>query len=111
MHAAECYNGKDTLHTDDSVRCGGAMAISIELPDDVEMDLRRRLGDLDRSAKEAMLIELFRQRAITHQELSRSLGLSRFETDALLKQHDVMEDITLDDVLRDAEASHGARTR
>jgi len=67
------------------------MAVSFELPTQIERDLRERLGDLDRAAKEAALIELFRQRKLTHHELSESLGIDRFETDALLKRHNVFD--------------------
>ena len=36
------------------------MAISFELPADVENDLRKELGDLSEAAKEAFLIENYR---------------------------------------------------
>lgn len=69
------------------------MAICFELPPDVEQGLRLKLGDVNRVTKEAALVELYRQEKITHHELARSLGLSRFETDALLKRHNVTEDL------------------
>jgi hypothetical protein len=42
-------------------------------------------------SKVANAIELFRQRKLNHYELSHVLGLDRFETDALLKRHQVFE--------------------
>lgn len=87
------------------------MPITIDLPDDVEQDLRNRLGDLNAEAKEAFAIELYRQRKLSHYELSRVMGLSRSETDGVLKKHGVYYDLTLEDVLRDAETSHRARSR
>ena len=63
------------------------MAVTFELPQDIERNLRRELGDLDHVAKEAALVELYRQDRITAYELSQALGLSRFETEALLKRH------------------------
>ena len=37
------------------------------------------------------LLELFRRGKLSHYELSRILGLDRFETDAYLKHHNVFE--------------------
>lgn len=87
------------------------MAITIDLPSDVEEDLRSRLGDLDAEAKEAFAVELYRQGKLTHCQLSKVLGLTRYETDGVLKKHQVYYDLTLEDVLRDAETSHRARSR
>lgn len=68
------------------------MSISFSLPENVEQHLRERLGDLDQVAKEAALVELYRQEALTHHQLATALGLGRFETDGLLKRHGVTED-------------------
>jgi predicted HTH domain antitoxin len=67
--------------------------VSFQLPDDVERQLRRELGDLDAAAKEAALVELYRQGRLSHGKLAESLGISRYETDALLKRHNVTEDL------------------
>jgi hypothetical protein len=69
------------------------MPVIIELSEEIERDLRRSLGNLDRVAKEAMLVEFYRQELLTRYQLSQALGLSRFETDALLKRHHVVEDL------------------
>ncbi|MGD9635444.1 MAG: UPF0175 family protein [Pirellulales bacterium] len=69
------------------------MAVTIQLPADVEERLRAETPDLDTAAKEAFLVELYRQEKLTHYELSLALGLDRFETDALLKKHRVTEDL------------------
>ena len=69
------------------------MAVTVQLPPDVEQRLRAQSSDLDTEAKEAMLIELYRQDKLTHYELSLALGLDRFETDAVLKKHHVTEDL------------------
>jgi predicted HTH domain antitoxin len=69
------------------------MAVTIELPPDVEQRLRNENPDLDAQAKEAILVELYRQEKLTHFELSRALGLDRFETDAVLKKHNVTVDL------------------
>ena len=69
------------------------MAVTIELPGEIEQNLRREFGDLDQVAKEALLVELYRRDTLTRYELSQALGLDRFETDALLKKHNVTDDL------------------
>ena len=53
------------------------MSISFDLPASVEDQLRRELADLDVVAKEAVLVELYRQGRLTHHQLGLSLGLAR----------------------------------
>ncbi len=67
------------------------MAVTVRLNDELEAYLRRELRDLDRAATEALLVHAFRQGKLTHYQLAQALGLDRFETDALLKQHNVVE--------------------
>ncbi|MCL2640950.1 MAG: UPF0175 family protein [Phycisphaerales bacterium] len=69
------------------------MTLTVQLPLSVEQQLRRRTSDLPVEAKQAMLIEFYRQDKLTRYQLSEALGLSRFETDALLKKHNVTEDL------------------
>lgn len=69
------------------------MAVSFELPTEIEEQLRQYFDNLDAVAKEAAMVELYRRGALTHYELGTALGLERFETDALLKRHNVSEDL------------------
>jgi predicted HTH domain antitoxin len=69
------------------------MSISFDLPAAVEEQLRRDHANLDGLAKEAALVELYRQGRITQHQLAESLGKTRFEIDELLKQHNVIEDL------------------
>jgi predicted HTH domain antitoxin len=69
------------------------MSVTIQLPADIEQRLRSKSSDLDSEAKEAMLIELYRQEKLSRYELSQALGLGRLETDAVLKTHNVCEDL------------------
>jgi hypothetical protein len=69
------------------------MSISFELPVAVEEQLRRDHADLDVVAKEAALVELYRQGRITQHQLGLSLDKSRFEVEELLKRHKVTEDL------------------
>ncbi len=72
------------------------MVVNIQLPAELEQRLRQQSADLESEAKEAMLVELYRQDKLSHFELSQTLGLERFETDALLKKHNVTEDLPTD---------------
>jgi len=78
------------------------VTISFQLPAEIEEHLRRDLGDLDQAAKEAVLVEMYRQKKVTHHELAAALGLSRFAADALLKKHDVNYDLSVEEILRES---------
>jgi predicted HTH domain antitoxin len=79
--------------------------IAVSLPPDVEERLRTESGDLSTAAREAFAIELFRRGLLTHYGLGQSLGLDRFETDALLKRHEVTEhSLTHEDVDADVKS-------
>jgi predicted HTH domain antitoxin len=68
-----------------------ALKVTFELPPDIEERLRRDCSHLDADVKEAFAVSLFQQGKLSHMELGRSLGLDRFETDALLKRRGVFE--------------------
>jgi predicted HTH domain antitoxin len=68
------------------------MTLTVQIPADVERRLREQTDDLDAEAKEAMLVEFYRQGKLSHYELAMALDLSRYDTDGLLKRHNVTED-------------------
>ena len=70
------------------------MSISFEIPRDIEQDLRTNGLDLNREAKEVYLVDLYRQERITHRQLAEALGLSRYETDGVLKRHEISPNVT-----------------
>ena len=75
------------------------MAVTIQFPSDVEQRLRAQTPNLDAEVKEAVTLDLFRKGKLSHYELSRVLGLDRFETDAYLKRHNVVEgSLTMEDL-------------
>jgi len=79
------------------------MAVSFQLPPELEQGLRHDLKDLDAEAKEALLVALFRRGKLSHAALAKGLGLDRFETEEVLRKNNVTEDLgTVDDYLRDA---------
>jgi len=75
------------------------MAVTIQLSVDLEQRLRAEFADLDNEAKETLALDLFRRERISHFELSKVLGLGRFQTDAFLKRHNVLEgSLTMQDL-------------
>jgi hypothetical protein len=54
-----------------------------------------------RGAAETYLVELYRQDRITHHQLTEALGLSRIETDGVLKRHKVSSGPTLEELRAD----------
>jgi predicted RND superfamily exporter protein len=69
------------------------MAVTFHLEPLIEEQLRRDLTDLNGAAKEALLVSLYRQGKLSHRELSQELSLDRFATQAVLKKHNVTEDL------------------
>jgi Uncharacterised protein family (UPF0175) len=67
--------------------------VSFNLPEDIEKQLRTRFSDLDNAAKEAALVEMYRQGQLTQFELGVALGITRLEVDGVLKRHHVTEDL------------------
>ena len=77
------------------------MAVSFELPAEIEQNLRRSIDDLDGAAKEAALVDLYRQDRLSQHELAQALGISRLQTEAL---HNVTEDLpSADEIQEDIE--------
>ena len=78
------------------------MSITLEFPQELELRLRKEMPHLDREAREAVALDLFRKEMITHFELGQLLGLDRFETDAfLVDRNEFAQSPTLDDLEND----------
>jgi hypothetical protein len=88
------------------------MAVTFQLPAELEKSLRDGVSDVEAQAKEAFLVSLYRQGKLTHVGLAQALGLDRFETEQVLHKHNVTEDLpTADEVLaevRDLEQLRNA---
>ena len=80
------------------------MAVSFELPREMEKSLRGQLEDLDGAAKEALLVELYRQHRLTQDQFAEALGISWYESEGVLKRHEVFHEMTAEDVVRESEA-------
>ena len=65
------------------------MAVTFQLPTDLEDELRSELLDLDAVAKEALLVSLYRQGKLSHASFAKALGLDRVGTEGVLGKHGV----------------------
>ena len=73
------------------------MEISVSIPDEFVATLIRSGQEPSRAALEALALEAYRERRLTGYQLRSVLGISsRFELDALLKEHKI-EKYTLED--------------
>jgi predicted HTH domain antitoxin len=71
------------------------MNIHFELPPNIEQRVCNEGTDPNREAKEAYLVDLYRQERISHDDLSESLGLGFHQTQQLIKAHGAGDDFTL----------------
>ena len=85
------------------------MNISYEIPQDIEQELRTNGLDVNGEAKEAYLIDLYRQERISHRQLADALGLNRYETDGVLKRHKVSPNVTAQEMRAQATSLQDAR--
>lgn len=69
-----------------------SVTVTIDLPLELERSFQGSEQELGLAAKEALAVSIFRQGKLKHEELGHSLGLDRFETEALLKRHQAATD-------------------
>jgi hypothetical protein len=79
------------------------MNIRFDIPKQIEALLDRDT-DPNLDAREAFLVDLYRRGVLTHDQLGHALGLAWYETEGVLKRHDVPSDTTWEQVEVDAEA-------
>ena len=85
------------------------MTISFEIPQDIEQELSESVADLNGQAREAFLVDLFREHKISHRQLGEALGLEAYETDGLLKKHGVCLGISIEELRAEAAALSDVR--
>lgn len=74
------------------------MNISFEIPQTIEEELSASVDDLNADARETYLVSLYREDRIAHHQLAEALGLTRIETDGVLKQHKISSGPTLEEL-------------
>ncbi|MFN0137409.1 MAG: UPF0175 family protein [Phycisphaerae bacterium] len=73
--------------------------IKIDLPEDLEHELRAVVPDLETMCRTTLLVEMYRRGAISHGRLAEGLNTSRDRVDALLARFGVDEDLLTFDEL------------
>jgi hypothetical protein len=82
------------------------MALTIDLPSDIEANLRKRWSDLPRHALEALAVEGYRARVLSRAEVRRMLGFeTREQVDAYMAKAGVPFDYSIEDFEHDAATS------
>lgn len=77
------------------------MEVTIDLPEDVANVLLANGENLEREVLEATALEGYRTGKLSHAQIGRMLGLSRFEVDAFLKNHNVPLNYSIEDLEAD----------
>jgi len=62
------------------------MAITFDIPRDIQDQLGTAGADLNRRAREAFLLELYRAEQISHAQLREALDMSFHQVETLIKQ-------------------------
>ena len=73
------------------------MNVGFDIPQDIEQQIRSEGVDPNCEAREVYLVELYRQERITQHQLAEALGLSRLETEGVLKRHGVGLELSLEE--------------
>jgi predicted HTH domain antitoxin len=88
------------------------MQLTVDLPNDFEAILRRTVeGDLNAYAREALAVQLYRDRKISHGQFQRLLGISSYEADTILKRHGGVDDLTAEELAAQVEVSAASRKK
>jgi hypothetical protein len=87
------------------------MTISFELPQNIEQQARSNGADLNREAKVAYLLDLYRQERITHAQLCEALDVSFHKAETLIKEHGAGHDISVSEFEKEREFPRKARQR
>jgi predicted HTH domain antitoxin len=77
------------------------MEVTINLPEDVAEVFLKNGESIEREVLEATALEGYREGKLSHAQVGRMLGLSRFETDDFLKAHNVPPGYTIEDLEQD----------
>jgi hypothetical protein len=86
------------------------MTLTVEISSELEAVIRRTIdGDLNAYAREALAVQMYRERKLTHGQLQKFLGVESYEADTILKKHGGVDELTADELADQVEASRNAR--
>ncbi len=77
------------------------MQITIDIPDELAEQLIKSDRPISRHILEALTVEAYKTERITSAEVGRILGLSRWQVDAFLKQHQAYLHYSIEDLEQD----------
>jgi predicted HTH domain antitoxin len=80
-----------------------------EISQEIEQAILTSGLGLNQEAREVCLVELYRRERITHHQLAEALGLSRYETDGILKHHKVWLELTPEELAAQAASLRDVR--
>ena len=81
------------------------MNVMLQVPDEIAARIAASGGSLERRALEGLVAEEYRAGRIGRGELREALGFEVLnEVDGFLKQRGILDDTTLEEVLRDRQA-------
>ena len=84
------------------------MQVTLEIPDTLAAQLAAAGKDPARAALEALAVEGYRTRQLYEEQIRRMLSYeSRMQVHALLKEHDVPLDYSVEDLEQDMETLRG----
>ena len=86
------------------------MQVTLEIPDTYAAELTAAGKDPARVALEALLVEGYRSRLLSEGQIRHTLGYgTRMQVHALLKEHEVPLDYTIEDLEQDRETMRSLR--
>jgi predicted HTH domain antitoxin len=80
------------------------MAVTIELPPNVESRLRAELANLDDVAKLGLAVEAFRNGKLSVGQFAELLGVSQYAADGILKERGILFSDNEDELTAEREA-------
>jgi Uncharacterised protein family (UPF0175) len=81
------------------------VTLTVDIPDDLAIQLNKAGGDLSRRALEALAAEEYKHDRLSKPELQRLLGIeTSFQLDEFLKAHDVWIEYTREDAERERQS-------
>src|SRR5260370_1290217 len=90
---------------------GGAMIVTLDIPDEIAVHLTAPGQEISRSAMEALAVEGYRSRKLTQFQVGQLLGLSRIQTEDFLAGHVDLYDYSMKELEAEAELLRNFRHR
>lgn len=82
------------------------MPIVLNIPPSIEKSLQGGSDrPLDAEALEYAAVEWYRQGRLFHSQFAKLLGISRYDADAVLKRHEVLDEFSATEILEQVRRS------